>query len=91
MLMFSGELVCKFGLNKAEDEPQNCIITFEDKKYGAIVPISFRLLRTCSIRLSENGDLDAIDSLLGCAILMPENFDVVENSVMDSVICCINW
>ncbi|XP_054004824.1 Fanconi anemia group D2 protein homolog isoform X1 [Hylaeus anthracinus] len=88
---YRGELVPKFGLNKAEDEPQNCVLTFENKKFGAIVPISFKLLRTCCIKLSKNGDLDAIDSLLGCGILMPENFDVAENSTMDLVICCINW
>lgn len=73
-----------------EDESPNCL-TFEDKKYGAIVPISFKLLRTCHIKLNESENLEAIDSLLGCAILMPEDFDVAENSVMDLVICCINW
>ncbi|KZC11603.1 PREDICTED: Fanconi anemia group D2 protein homolog [Dufourea novaeangliae] len=88
---YSGELIPKFGLNKTEDEPQNSVITFENKKYGAIVAITFKLLRTCCIRLSENGDLDAIDSLLGCAILMPENFDIAENSIIDLIICCINW
>ncbi|XP_076295821.1 fancd2 isoform X1 [Lasioglossum baleicum] len=88
---YDGELVPKFGLNKTEDEPQNCFLSFENKKYGAIVAISFKLLRTCCIKLSENGDLDAIDSLLGCAILMPENFDTAENSTLDLVICCINW
>ncbi|XP_003701839.3 fancd2 [Megachile rotundata] len=88
---YRGELVPKFGLNNVEDEPQNCVLTFEDKKYGAIVPILFKLLRTCCIRLSENGNLEAIDSLLGCAILMPEHFDIAENHIMDLVICCINW
>ncbi|XP_076231297.1 fancd2 [Calliopsis andreniformis] len=88
---YSGELVPKFGLNKEEDEPQNCVLTFENRKYGAIVPIQFKLLRTCYTKMSENGDLDAIDSLLGCAVLMPENFDVAENSTMDLIISCINW
>ncbi|XP_043521887.1 Fanconi anemia group D2 protein homolog isoform X2 [Frieseomelitta varia] len=87
---YRGTLIPKFGLNRAENESQNCL-TFEDKKYGAIVPISFKLLRTCHIKLNENKNLDAIDSLLGCAILMPEDFDIAENSVMDLVICCINW
>lgn len=91
MCIFRGNLIPKFGLNKAEDEPENCILTFEDKKYGAIVPISFKLLRTCCIKLSENENLDAIDSLLGCAILMPKDFDIAENSVIDLIICCINW
>ncbi|XP_078052345.1 Fanconi anemia complementation group D2 isoform X2 [Augochlora pura] len=88
---YTGELVPKFGLNRPESEQQNCVLTFENKKYGAIVAISFKLLRTCCIKLSKNGSLDAIDSLLGCAILMPENFDTAENSTVDSVICCINW
>ncbi|XP_076619726.1 fancd2 isoform X1 [Colletes latitarsis] len=90
-LCYSGELEAKFGLNRAEDEPQNCVLTFENKKYGAIVPILFKLLRTCCARLSKNGNLNAIDSLLGCAILMPQNFDIAENSIMDLIICCINW
>ncbi|KOC69758.1 Fanconi anemia group D2 protein [Habropoda laboriosa] len=88
---YSGELVPKFGLNKAKDEPQNCVLNFENKKLGAIVPISFKLLRNCCLKLSEHGDLNAIDSLLGCAILMPDSFEVADNSVMDLVICCINW
>ncbi|XP_017884554.1 Fanconi anemia group D2 protein-like [Ceratina calcarata] len=88
---YRGDSVPKFGLNKSEDEPRNCFITFENKKYGAIVPISFKLLRTCHIRLSENKDLGAINSLLGCAILMPESLDIAENSIVDLVICCINW
>lgn len=88
---YRGDLVPKFGLNKSEDEPQKCVLTFEDKKYGAIVPISFKLLRTCYIRLNENEDLNAIDSLLGCAILMPEDLEITENFVIDLVICCINW
>lgn len=89
--MLSGELVPKFGLNNEEDEPQDCVLTFENKKYGAIVAISFKLLRTCCIKMSDNGDLNAIDSLLGCAVLMPENFDIAENLIVDSVISCINW
>ncbi|OAD52770.1 Fanconi anemia group D2 protein [Eufriesea mexicana] len=88
---YKGKLVPKFGLNKVEDEPQNCVLTFEDKKYGAIIPISFKLLKTCCIRLSQNENLDAIDSLLGCAILMPEDLEIAENSIIDIVICCINW
>ncbi|XP_031836620.1 fancd2 isoform X2 [Nomia melanderi] len=88
---YKGELVPKYGLNKTQDEPQNCVLTFENKKYGAIVAISFKLLKTCCIKLSKTGDLDAIDSLLGCAILMPESFDVAENTVIDLIICCINW
>ncbi|KAK2582685.1 hypothetical protein KPH14_004959 [Odynerus spinipes] len=88
---YNGELIPKFGLNKAEDEPQNLVLNFSNKKYGAIVPISFRLLKTCCMRISENGDLEDIDSLLGCSILMPENFDIPEPSTINLVICCINW
>ncbi|CAL7944778.1 unnamed protein product [Xylocopa violacea] len=87
---YRGELIPKFGLNEAENEAQNCVLTFENKKYGAIVPISFKLLRTC-IRLSKNEDLNAINPFLRCEILMPENIDIAENSVLDLVICCINW
>ncbi|XP_029048341.1 Fanconi anemia group D2 protein homolog isoform X1 [Osmia bicornis bicornis] len=88
---YRGELVPQFGLNNTKHEPRNDVLTFENKKHGAIVPISFKLLRTCCTKLSETGDLDAINSLLGCAILMPEHFDITENYIMDLTICCINW
>lgn len=86
-----GELIPKFGLNDTKHETRNDVLIFENKKYGAIIPISFKLLRTCCTKLSETGDLDAINSLLGCAILMPEDFDIAENYIMDLTICCINW
>lgn len=91
ILYFSKDLTPKFGLNNAEAEPQNCVLNFGNKKNGPVAPILFRLLKTCCIKLSEHGDLEAIDALLGCAILMPENFDIPEPPVLDRIICCINW
>lgn len=88
---YNGELKPKFGLNSTEEEPQNLVLNFTNSKYGAIIPISFKLLKTCCVRLSENGDLEDIDALLGCPILMPESFDIPEPFVVDLVICCINW
>ncbi|XP_047357363.1 Fanconi anemia group D2 protein isoform X3 [Vespa velutina] len=88
---YNGELIPKFGLNNVEDEPQNLVLNFSNRKYGAIVPITFRLLKTCCMKLSENGDLEDIDSLLGCSILMPENFDIPEPFIIDLVVSCINW
>ncbi|XP_018051379.1 PREDICTED: Fanconi anemia group D2 protein [Atta colombica] len=87
-------LVPKFGLNNAENEqfaPQNCILNFGDKRNGPIASILFRLLKTCCMRLSEHGDLEDIDALLGCEMLMPENFDVPECSTLDLIVCGINW
>lgn len=55
------------------------------------MPITFRLLKTCCMKLNENGDLEDIDSLLGCSILMPENFDVSEPLIVDLIVSCINW
>jgi len=43
------------------------------------------------MRLSEHGDLEEIDALLGCEMLMPENFDVPECSTLDLIVCGINW
>lgn len=86
---YSEHLVPKFGLNNAEDEPQNCMLNLGNRKSGPIAPILFRLLKTCYVRL--NGELEAIDALLGCAILMPRDFDIPEPLVLDLVICCINW
>ncbi|KAI4496893.1 hypothetical protein M0804_000703 [Polistes exclamans] len=88
---YNGELIPKFGLNNVDDEPQNLVLNFSNRKYGAIVPITFRLLKTCYMKLSENGNLEEIDSLLGCSILMPDNFDVPEPLTVDLVISCINW
>ncbi|KAF7395961.1 hypothetical protein HZH68_010011 [Vespula germanica] len=90
-LDYNGDLIPKFGLNNAGDEPQNLVLNFSNKKYGAIVPITFRLLKTCCMKLNENGDLEDIDSLLGCSILMPENFDVSEPFIVDLIVSCINW
>ncbi|XP_018349683.1 PREDICTED: Fanconi anemia group D2 protein [Trachymyrmex septentrionalis] len=87
-------LVPKFGLNNAENEqfaPQNCVLSFGNKRNGPIASILFRLLKTCCMRLSEHGDLEDIDALLGCKMLMPENFDVPECTTLDLIVCGINW
>ncbi|KAG5321533.1 FACD2 protein, partial [Acromyrmex heyeri] len=87
-------LVPKFGLNNAENEqfaPQNCVLNFGNKRNGPIASILFRLLKTCCMRLSEHGDLEDIDALLGCEMLMPENFDVPECTTLDLIVCGINW
>nr|XP_012219220.1 PREDICTED: Fanconi anemia group D2 protein homolog isoform X1 [Linepithema humile] len=87
----SDDLVPKFGLNNTENEPQNCVLNFGNKKSGPIAPILFRLLKTCCMRLSVHGELEAIDALLGCGMLMPSSFDIPEPSVLDLLICGINW
>ncbi|KYQ56274.1 Fanconi anemia group D2 protein [Trachymyrmex zeteki] len=88
-------LVPKFGLNNAENEqfaPQNCVLNFGNKRNGGpIASILFRLLKTCCMRLSEHGELEAIDALLGCEMLMPENFDIPECTTLDLIVCGINW
>lgn len=43
------------------------------------------------MKLSEHEDLEAIDALLGCEMLMPQNFDIPESSTLDFIICGINW
>ncbi|XP_036138337.1 Fanconi anemia group D2 protein homolog [Monomorium pharaonis] len=85
------DLVPKFGLNNAENELQNCILNFGNRRTGPIAPILFRLLKTCCIRLSEHEELEAIDALLGCEMLMPQNFDIPEPSTLDLIVCSINW
>ncbi|KAL6256143.1 hypothetical protein P5V15_012263 [Pogonomyrmex californicus] len=90
-LQSSDDLVPKFGLNNTEDEPQNCVLNFGNKKTGPIAPILFRLLKTCCMRLSECEGLEAIDALLGCGILMPQNFNIPEPLTLDFIICGINW
>ncbi|XP_032687393.1 Fanconi anemia group D2 protein isoform X2 [Odontomachus brunneus] len=90
-LQSSEHLVPKFGLNNVEEEPQNCMLIFGNKRSGPIAPILFRLLKTCYVKLNVHGELEAIDALLGCGILMPQNFDIPEPSVLDLLICCINW
>ncbi|XP_077272811.1 Fanconi anemia complementation group D2 [Temnothorax americanus] len=85
------DLVPKFGLNNAEDEPQNCVLNFGNKRNGPVASILFRLLKTCCMRLSEYEELEAIDALLGCGMLMPQNFDIPESSTLDLIICGINW
>jgi len=72
-------------------ESQNCILNFGNKKNGPIASVLFRLLRVCSMRLSVHGELEAIDALLGCDILMPKNFNIPEPPILDLMICGINW
>ena len=56
---------------------------------GANVPIFFKLLRICMLRLS--GDLHDINAILGIPILMPRDIDVPEPITTDYMINCINW
>lgn len=67
------------------------MLNFGNKRSGPIAPILFRLLKTCCAKLSAHGELEAIDVLLGCAMLMPQNFDIPESSVLDLIMCGINW
>ncbi|XP_011707462.1 PREDICTED: Fanconi anemia group D2 protein homolog [Wasmannia auropunctata] len=85
------DLIPRFGLNNGENESQNCVLNFGNKRNGPIASILFRLLKTCCMRLSEHGELRAIDVLLGCEMLMPQNFDIPEFSTLDLIICSINW
>ncbi|KAL6438774.1 hypothetical protein ACFW04_004639 [Cataglyphis niger] len=87
----SEDLIPKFGLNNAEDEPENYVLNFGNKRNGPIAPILFRLLKTCCMKTSVHGELEAIDALLGCKMLMPQNFDIPEPPILDLIICSINW
>ncbi|EZA54061.1 hypothetical protein DMN91_000826 [Ooceraea biroi] len=88
----SEDLVPKFGLNKGTgNESENCVLNLGNKRSGSIAPVLFRLLRVCNMRLSVHGELQAIDALLGCEILMPGNFDIPEPPILDLMICSINW
>ncbi|XP_029669921.1 Fanconi anemia group D2 protein isoform X4 [Formica exsecta] len=87
----SEDLIPKFGLNNAEHEPENYVLNFGNKRNGPIAPILFRLLKTCCMKTSIHGELEAIDALLGCKMLMPQNFDIPEPPILDLIICSINW
>ncbi|XP_066600487.1 Fanconi anemia group D2 protein homolog [Prorops nasuta] len=87
----SKEMSPQFKINNEEEESNNGVVYFKSDKYGALVPITFKLLKTCYIRLSENGNLNAIDALLTAAILMPEDLDSTDSSAIDHIIHCINW
>lgn len=67
------------------------MLNFGNKRNGPIAPILFRLLKTCCMKTSEYGELEAIDALLGCKMLMPQNFDIPEPPILDLIICGINW
>lgn len=43
------------------------------------------------MKTSAHGELEAIDALLGCKMLMPQNFDIPEPPILDLIICSINW
>ncbi|XP_011498526.1 PREDICTED: Fanconi anemia group D2 protein homolog [Ceratosolen solmsi marchali] len=81
-------LVPKFGLNNA-NMVDSYYVHFGSGKTGAFVPVFFKLLRICNLRLS--GSLESINAVLGCSILMPEDLNMPEPSTADYIIHCINW
>ncbi|KAJ8676403.1 hypothetical protein QAD02_012190 [Eretmocerus hayati] len=81
-------LVPKFGLNDP-DMAESYNVSFGSGKTGAFVPVFFKLLRTCNLRL--NNSLESINAVLGCSVLMPDDLDLPEPSTADYVIHCINW
>ena len=85
--MFS-VLVPQFGLNDSS-MAESYYVNFESGKAGAVVPVFFKLLRICNLRLS--GSLESINAVLGCPILMPDDLDMPEPSTADYMIHCINW
>ncbi|XP_011267104.1 Fanconi anemia group D2 protein [Camponotus floridanus] len=87
----SEDLVPKFGLNNVEHEPENYVLNFGNKRNGPIAPILFKLLKTCCMKTNAHGELEAIDALLGCKMLMPQNFDIPEPPILDLIMCGINW
>jgi hypothetical protein len=80
--------VPKFGLNDAT-MADNYYVHFGSGKTGASVPVFFKLLRICNLRIS--GSLESINAVLGCSILMPEDLNMPEPSTADYIIHCINW
>ncbi|XP_012288040.1 Fanconi anemia group D2 protein homolog [Orussus abietinus] len=88
---YKGNLVPRFGLNEAEKEPDINLLSFGDGKTGSVLPALFRAVRICNLCLSEDGNLNDINALLGCAILMPPDLEIPEASVLDQMMYCINW
>jgi len=43
------------------------------------------------MKTNAHGELEAIDALLGCKMLMPQNFDIPEPPILDLIMCGINW
>ncbi|KAK9878904.1 hypothetical protein WA026_003731 [Henosepilachna vigintioctopunctata] len=72
-------------------KPQEC-----NKSSVLILASHFRLMRLL-LHKQNNGDLSSINSLLGCAIILPEVGDVEDldqdqlKQVSDCVFHCINW
>lgn len=73
------------------NDPAECsyYVNFGSGKTGAFVPVFFKLLRICNLRLS--GSLESINAVLGAAILMPDDIDLPEPSTADYMIHCINF
>lgn len=86
-LYCSGPLVPKFDLNT--DESNNFYVNFGETKNSSTIPVLFKLLRIC--HLCYNGNLEGVNAILGCAILMPSDLDIPEPTIADSLMNCINW
>lgn len=67
----------------------NFYVHFGSDKTGAFVPVFFKLLRICFLRL--NDDLESVNAMLGCPVLMPDDLDMPEPTTADYMIHCINW
>ncbi|OXU24206.1 hypothetical protein TSAR_016545 [Trichomalopsis sarcophagae] len=81
-------LVPTFGLNDSE-MGCNYFVHFGSDKTGAFVPVFFKLLRISYLRLSD--DLESVNAMLGCPVLMPDDLDMPEPTTADYMIYCINW
>ncbi|KAL7292788.1 hypothetical protein TKK_0013616 [Trichogramma kaykai] len=84
----SGDKEPKYGLNDPSALDEFCCVSFGSGKVGAIVPASFKLLRTCCSRLS--GSLESINAILGTPVLLPTDMDMPEPTIADYMINCIN-
>ncbi|KAL7291971.1 hypothetical protein TKK_0014258 [Trichogramma kaykai] len=85
----SGDKEPKYGLNDPSALDEFCCVSLGSGKVGAIVPASFKLLRTCCSRLS--GSLESINAILGTPVLLPTDMDMPEPTIADYMINCINW
>lgn len=79
-------MVPKYGLNE-DHNGQPSALNFKDGKYGALLPIAFKLLTNC---LKED-NFEDMDPLLEVPILMPRDFDMPDSKELDHMVCCVNW
>ncbi|XP_048507191.1 Fanconi anemia group D2 protein homolog isoform X2 [Athalia rosae] len=90
--IYRGNFTAHFNLNPESEDPEDAVyaVKFGEGISGSGVSALFKLIKACHMR-SNNGELESIDILLGCPVLMMKDLHDPDAVVLDQMFNCINW